>query len=75
MGKNKALALTFHAVLVRLTTTVDGGWRLSFDVPQTDADSVMKLSDLRDCELALAIAPVEEAPHKDEEWLTSLSAP
>jgi hypothetical protein len=69
MGKSKAI--TFHAVLTRLTTTVDGGWRVSFDVAQSDKDGVMALSDLRECELALAIAPIEEQQRSkdDDDWL------
>jgi len=49
--------ITLHAILVRVSTTADGGWRVTLDVPQSDADQVMRLSALRDCALGVAIVP------------------
>ena len=65
MGKTKRVAITFSATLSRLTTTLDGGWRVSFDVSQSDCDAMMALSELRDVELALAIARVGEKENDD----------
>lgn len=56
-------AITLSAILQNVRTTMDGGWRISFDVPQSEVGQVMKLSALRECELGLAIVP--EQPERD----------
>jgi len=43
------------AILVKATTMADGGWRISFDVPQSEADKVLSLTRLRDQEIKLAV--------------------
>jgi hypothetical protein len=55
----EAQGITLKAVLVKAQTTVDGGWRLSFDVGQDEAASVLSLTALRDNLLQLAVLPLE----------------
>ena len=52
-------AITLLASLSKITSTVDGGWKITFDVPQTELAKIMQLSSLRDMVLALAIVPDE----------------
>lgn len=52
-------AITLLASLSKITSTVDGGWKITFDVPQTELTKIMQLSSLRDMALALAIVPDE----------------
>ena len=35
---------SFSATLYQIKTTIDGGWRITFDVPSSDAEEIMKLS-------------------------------
>jgi hypothetical protein len=50
-------AITLSALLSKVQTMVDGGWRLTFDVTEADTVAVMQLSQLRDQVLAVSIAP------------------
>lgn len=47
--------ITFQGNLNRITTTIDGGWRVSFDVPQSESESIMQLADKRDENLQIAV--------------------
>lgn len=49
------MGITFQAILNKITTTIDGGWRVSFDVPQSESEEVMKLSEKRDQNLQVAV--------------------
>lgn len=55
MQKENVISLS--AIVQNIRTTVDGGWRISLDVPQSELSAVMLLSTFRDMELALAIVP------------------
>jgi hypothetical protein len=39
--------ITFGACLYKITTLVDGGVRVSFDIPETQLQTVLKLASLR----------------------------
>ena len=62
-------AITFECILNCAKTTVDGGWRISFDVDAKQADAILRLSKLRDCVLAVAIVPQPS----DEDCLSNIS--
>lgn len=49
-------AIVFQAILHQARTTVDGGWRITFDVSQDEANKIMKLSTLRELILHLEIS-------------------
>jgi hypothetical protein len=50
--------ITMTVTLGKIQTTVDGGWLVSLEVPQSDAQSVMKLSECRDMNLQLVVVPM-----------------
>ena len=53
--------ITLQAILAKVQSTTDGGWRLTFDIAGNDTDAVMKLSPLRnDTLLQVAIVPISE---------------
>lgn len=54
---DEAQGITLTAVFNKATTTVDGGWNITFSVAQDEVNEVMKLSELRDTLLQLAIIP------------------
>ena len=57
----KSVSIT--ASLFRITTTTDGGWRISFDVPQSENQQVMQLSEFRNLLLQIGIVvvpPIED---------------
>lgn len=56
-------AVTFSAVFYKATTTVDGGWTVSFHVSQSEAENIMKLSKLRDTLVQVACVPVDTDDH------------
>lgn len=62
--------ISFNAMINRITTTIDGGWRVTFDVPQSETQSMMELSALRDENLqivALTSAMIAEMNHSERE--------
>jgi hypothetical protein len=58
--KTNPIGLTFVAAFHKATTTVDGGWRISFDVSEDEAKTVAQLSVLRGELLQLAVIPIPE---------------
>lgn len=54
-------AITFSAIFYRATTTVDGGWRVSFDINPNDADKIAALAEHRDDMFQVAAIPVGSA--------------
>lgn len=54
--------IALNALLFKVTTTVDGGWRMSFDVPDSDAAQVMQISQLRGMSLTMVIVPEQGGP-------------
>lgn len=51
--------ITLQGILSGIRTTVDGGWKLTFDIPQSEVSAIMKLSVLRDQTFAVAVVPSE----------------
>jgi hypothetical protein len=49
--------ITLEAILMKISTTVDGGWNITFSADQSQVDSIMLLSALRDEPLQFAIVP------------------
>ncbi len=57
--KTNEQGITFQAVFNKATTTVDGGWRISFDVPESEAANLLELAGLRGCVFQVACVPIE----------------
>lgn len=55
MQSEETQTVAFKAVLSGARTTVDGGWRVTLDVAQTDSQAIMELSKLRDMNLMVAV--------------------
>lgn len=53
------IGITFTALFSKATTTVDGGWNVTFSVNQEEADQIMELSQLRAIMLQVAVVPLE----------------
>jgi len=49
--------ITFIATFGKLTTTIDGGWNITFQVSQDEAAQVLQLSEFRDTLLQVAVVP------------------
>lgn len=47
--------ITFQAVFAKATTTVDGGWNVTFSVSQDEAEAILGLATLRDELLQVAV--------------------
>ena len=49
--------ITFNAQFKALRSLIDGGWSVSFDVSQDEAQNLLELSKYRDRILSIAIIP------------------
>lgn len=58
-------SITLTAIFSKATTTVDGGWRITFDVDQSEAQSILKLSVLRDQLFQMALIPIVHGVNPD----------
>jgi hypothetical protein len=54
---NRAQAIACRAIFARATTLADGGWRVSFDLDESDAGKVAQVTALRDSVLFLTVIP------------------
>lgn len=52
--------ITFEATLFKITTTVDGGWRVSFDLSHWDIQGIQELSKDRNSVFQVACVPVRQ---------------
>ena len=52
----------FKAVFAKSSTTVDGGWNITFSVSQSDSAQVIKLSDIRNDLLDIFVLPSKNFP-------------
>ena len=52
-------SINLSAILVKAQTTVDGGWRVSFDISQDEAPKIMLLTELREQLVQLSVAVVK----------------
>lgn len=53
-------AITFEGELSKITTTVDGGWNITFSVGQDQAEKILPLSEYRDTSLQFAVVPITQ---------------
>ena len=60
--------IALSAILSKITTVVSGGWRISFDIPESENESVMKLSELRTAVLQIGIVPSPSCAPEEVEW-------
>lgn len=51
--------ITLTGTLYKAQTMVDGGWRLYIDVPESDSESVLKITKIKDENLGIAIVPIK----------------
>jgi hypothetical protein len=51
--------ITLQAIFSRATTTVDGGWNITFAVSQEEAKAILQLAQMRDTLMQLACVPIE----------------
>jgi hypothetical protein len=58
-GRADMKGISFGAVLVRIATTIDGGWRLTLDVSQSDAEEMLKLAKLRNQSFQIGVVPLD----------------
>lgn len=59
--------ISFSAILNKITTTVDGGWSITFHVPQSETAELMKLSAHREDVLQIGvIAVLDTGPESRE---------
>lgn len=50
--------VTLQAIFSKASTTVDGGWNITFAVSQDEAKAIMQLSQLREQLVQLAVVPI-----------------
>lgn len=54
MGKG----IAFNAELKKVSTTLDGGWTITFSAGQNEVSNILELSKYRDMLLSIAIVPI-----------------
>lgn len=47
--------IVLTAILNRISTTPDGGWRITFDVPQSETKAVTQAATMRDVTFKLVL--------------------
>jgi hypothetical protein len=57
--------ITFVALFSKATTTVDGGWSITFEVGQDEAIKVVQLAEFRGQALQVAVIPFETLQTRD----------
>lgn len=67
MDDELSQGFTFGAVINRITSTVDGGWRVAFDLPDSEKQAILKLAELRDRVLQVGIVPKKRGGSWPEE--------
>jgi hypothetical protein len=50
--------ISFTAVFSKVSSMVDGGYKIAFDVSEQDAQSMFQLSQLKDSLLQIAVIPI-----------------
>jgi len=53
-------AITLTGIFSKATTTSDGGWNLTLTFDNTQAQEIIKVAELKDRLLQLAIIPIPE---------------
>jgi hypothetical protein len=49
--------IALSAIIKTIRTTVDGGWAITFEVPQSEVTQVMQLSSMREYPVQLGVVP------------------
>lgn len=52
------VGISFTATLFKIATETSGGWRVQFDIPESESESIMDLSKLREQLLQIAVIPI-----------------
>lgn len=58
--------ITFSATVYKISTLIDGGWRLTFDVPNCDTEQVNELSKRRECVFQLGLVEQFESGNRED---------
>ena len=58
--------ITFTSTINRITTLVDGGWRISFDVPDSESGQVIALAQLRKTLIQVGLVAVKDLSYDKE---------
>lgn len=56
--------ITFTAFINKITTTIDGGWRMTLDLDANAGPIISELSQCRDDLLQVAMIPVRNSPQQ-----------
>lgn len=59
-------AIKLKAILWKIQTTVDGGWRVTFDLDNSNKGEILKLSDMRECLIGLSARRIESRLETDD---------
>ena len=60
--------ITFTAILYQAKTDPSGGWKVTFDVPESDANSILELSRHRESLLTVAVIPINQPKEQNEDY-------
>jgi hypothetical protein len=59
--------ISFTAILYQAKTDPSGGWKVTFDVPESDANAILELSRCRDIILSIGIIPTAQPKNSNDE--------
>lgn len=54
------ISVTFMATFVKAATLIDGGWRLSLDIPEDQGQVVSEIAQLRGYRLQVAVVAIQD---------------
>lgn len=63
------VAITFQGIFSKATTLVDGGWRITFDLDQTEAHKIHLLHQFREKLIQIACIPIEIQKFEEENYV------
>lgn len=52
--------ISFSAILHQARTDASGGWRITFDVPETNSEEILELSKLRNTTLQIVVVRIKD---------------
>lgn len=59
--------IVLNAAFAKATSTVDGGWNITFALPQDEVLNIASVSAMRDMELIITVMPAELVQRDDGE--------
>ena len=65
LREEEMTGITFSATVNKIATTIDGGWRITIDVSNSETDQVMALSEVRNKVLQIGIVEVADDRNRD----------